>query len=147
MRAAWMRDESRERSATRQASPASMASIWVRSNGMISASPAGMSEESVGEVSMLVTVGSGQLGGPGPAPENTKPRAMGPGYPRCLGSDGNGYRGPVPIEKSSRRLHEAGLYQRHRRAGSEQEKMSVPVVRLFGYEQQPDGDPDGVRGL
>ena len=23
--------------------------------------------------------------------------------------------------------------------------MSAPVVRLFGYEQQPDGDPDGVR--
>ena len=24
--------------------------------------------------------------------------------------------------------------------------MSVPVVRLFGYEQQPDRDPDGVGG-
>src|SRR5689334_13124514 len=47
---------------------------------------------------------------------------MGPGYLRCLGSDGDGYRGPVPIEKSSRRLHERGLYQRFRRAGSGRRK-------------------------
>src|SRR5689334_19779401 len=47
---------------------------------------------------------------------------MGPGYLRCLGSDGDGYRGPVPIEKSSRRLHERGLYQRYRRAGSGRRK-------------------------